>query len=179
MLSFLKVIFCFSLLCFSSFLEAPVLAFDFFGSEFFVFNYSVQFILVFALSILFRNNYAFFAIILYLIAGLAGLEVFSFGSGVSYTLSPHFGYLLAMLLLSALAFQLKYYFDSSVENGEEVVVNKFLLPLIPFFAAHIFGLFYMIVLGNFNLENLFALGLYQIFYDLIFGALAFFMMPRV
>lgn len=103
------------------------------------FSYSPQLIAVFFLSLVFKKNYGFLAVILYLILGLAGLPFFGYGGALSYVLEPSFGYLLAMLPLSILSFYFKNHIEASNFTRSILLISSMLITHIIGFTFFVFS----------------------------------------
>lgn len=168
MQAIISVIFCYTLLCFSNFIELPLWSFDPVGESLVTYDYRLLYIVAFILSISFRNNYALIAIVLYLVSGLAGLPIFAFGGGVKYIFEPSFGYLLGLIPLSFLAFYAKVHIP---EIGVRTFRDRSILPLMGLVLAHGFGLLYLLITQRLDLNNFASMSLYQIFYDIFFAHL--------
>ena len=166
MLSLIKTIFCFSLLAISNFISFPLLEYQFDLDAFTIYDYNLSYITCFALSLLFKNNFAFIAVVIYLIAGLAGLPLFAYGGGLGYIFEASFGYLLGLILVSMFAFYYRYHDKTSfpVKNFR----GKSLAPMLGIASAHLLGFLYMLAIGEFNSDNFLNLSIYQLFYDCIF-----------
>lgn len=168
MIALFKIVFCFSALCLSALVQVPLLQLDTGSAGLVAYDYSLIYLCTFALSISFKTNYTFAALIIYLLAGLAGLPIFAFGGGLSYIFEPSFGYLLGLFPLSILAFFFKYHVK---EFGLKSFSDKSLGPLMGFLVAHAFGIVFLLITGRLSLENLLSMSSYQLFYDLFFGYL--------
>lgn len=166
MLGIIKLIFCYTLLILAALVQVPVLSYNHELNAFVFYDYSLLFITAFTLSIAFKNNYCFFSVLLYLVSGLAGLPIFAFGGAWQYIFEPSFGFLLALIPLSIISFYNKY---NSNETGLKTFCNSNLTPLYGLITAHIFGLIFLFITGRFRLNEFFALHIYQLLYDLIFG----------
>lgn len=168
--SILKIIFCFVVLACSALTTFPLIGFG----DSFIYQYSLLYIACFVLSNVFYNNYAFAAVLIYILAGLCGLPIFAFGAGLGYIQEPSFGYLLGLIPLSIIAFYFRYY----VDNFPILTLqNKSLGPLLGIFAAHACGIFYLLCKGDLNLENLISGSGYQLFYDFVLGWIAILIIP--
>lgn len=174
MLSLIKIISCYSLLCLSAFVQLPLLQYDSCLDGFTVYNYSLLYIACFALSLICRNNYAFIASVLYLASGLSGLPIFAFGGGYEYIWEPSFGYLVGLLPLSAVAFYVRYHWDAL---GIKTFNNRSTLPLLGIVFAHLIGLIYMLVMRKFSCTNFMSMTAYQLFYDIFWGHLLIIFLP--
>ncbi len=174
MITLIKIIFCFSLLCLAAFVQLPLLQYDTAIDAFTPYNYSLIYIVCFALSLVGRNNYAFFAVLIYLAAGLCGLPIFAFGGGWQYVFEPSFGYLIGLIPLSALAFYIRYNWDAL---GIKTFNNRSILPLLALVVAHVFGLVYLLILREFNLHNLLSMSAYQFIYDIFWAHLLIIFLP--
>ncbi|MDD9898521.1 MAG: biotin transporter BioY [Candidatus Melainabacteria bacterium] len=164
----ISVIFCYTLLCLSNFVELPLWSFDPTTGALTSYDYRLLYIVCFILSTSFRNNYALIAVGLYLISGLAGLPIFAFGGGVNYVFEPSFGYLLGLIPLSLLAFYAKIHIP---EIGVRTFRDRSVLPLMGLVIAHGLGLIYLLVTQRLDLSNFASMSLYQIFYDIFLAHL--------
>lgn len=169
MITVINIFFCFSLLCLASLSQVPLLQYDWHIDAFRVYDYSLVYITCFTLSMSFRNNYAFAAAVLFLLAGFLGLPIFAFGGGWSYITEPSFGYLLGLLALSISAFYLKYHQENSESEAESLEHTVCFRPLIAIGLAHIIGMAFLLITGRFNLTNFLNFSLYQIIFDLSFA----------
>lgn len=151
----IKVFFCFTMLCLATFINLPLLAYNFHSHGFELYHYPLQFITCYALTLVFTKNYMSYAVALYLLLGFCGLPIFAHGGGWTYIFEPSFIYLLALLALSIFIFKFKQY---------SVAFAPYIL-----FAVHIVCLLYLLVTAKLNLTNLFSLSLYPLTYDLIFA----------
>lgn len=164
----IKIFFCYSALCISSFVQIPLLRFDFLDSSLVAYDYSPQFILCFLLAITFDKNYISLAAILYLVSGLIGLPIFAYGGGWKYIYEPSFPYILALSVLSMLTFIYKHERVWILKNASLIAIP----------AAHIFSLLGLILTGKLNLANFFSLCFYQLIYDLIFGFIIYWFISK-
>lgn len=174
MLAIIKTIFCFSILAISNFVSIPLLEYQAAVDSFTVYNYNLLYITCFVLSLLFKNNFAFIALVIYLVAGLAGLPLFAYGGGIGYVFEPSFGYLLGLILVSMFAFYYKYhhsYPGTEPVEGASFFKPKNIAPIFGILLAHLLGLLYMLVTGHFSMDNFLNMSLYQLVYDCIFAYL--------
>ena len=162
------------MLCLSAFIQLPLLQYDSSLDGFTVYNYSLLYIVCFALSLVCRNNYTFIAVVLYLASGLCGLPVFAFGGGCEYICEPSFGYLIGLLPLSAMSFYVRYHWDAL---GIKTFNNRSTLPLLGLVLAHLIGLLYLLIMRKFTLNNFMSMTAYQLFYDIFFGHLLIIFLP--
>lgn len=174
MISAIKVLFCFSALCLAALSQLPALQYDFNLDSFTHYDYSLLYITCFLLSISFKNNYCFIAVVLYLVAGLAGLPIFAFGAGLTYVFEPSFGYLLGLLPLSVVVFYTRQHWS---EIGVRTFANRSILPLIGLVFAHLLGLAYLLLSGKADLNKFLAMGFYPFVYDVFFAHLALIFVP--
>lgn len=159
-----KILFCFSLLALSSFVQIPLYRYDFATSSIGPYDYSLQFIICFVLALLFTDNHISKAVILYLIFGIFGLPIFANGGGFAYFLQSSFGYLLALLPLAIITHSLrKAEFASYFQKAA-------ICPLA-IIGAHLFGIIFLVVTARADLINFVNMSMFQIFYDLLFALL--------
>ena len=174
MISLSKIIFCYSMLCLSAFVQVPLLQYDASLDGFTPYNYSLLYIVCFALSLIFKNNYAFIASVLYLVSGLCGLPIFAFGGGYEYIWEPSFGYLIGLLPLSVMTFYVRYHWDAL---GFKTFKNRSILPLLALILAHLIGLLYLLIMQKFSFNNFMSMTVYQLFYDIFWGHLFIIFLP--
>ena len=158
----IKILFCYSLLVVASFIQAPLMDY----------NYDLHFILAFALAQFFDRNYALIASILFIITGLSGLEVFSFGGGFAYILEPSFGFILGLVPLCLLSFFFKYF-----PEGLCLGPLRNPTPIIGILVAHLLGLIWLFISGKFCIANCMNLINYQLPWDVAFALLIRIFMP--
>jgi biotin transport system substrate-specific component len=154
--------------------QLPLLQYDSSLDGFTVYNYSLLYIVCFALSLVCRNNYAFVATALYLVSGLCGLPVFAFGGGYGYIWEPSFGYLIGLLPLSAMAFYIRYRWDAL---GIKTFNNRSILPLLALILAHLIGLIYLLIMRKFTVNTFMSLTGYQLLYDIFWAHLLIIFLP--
>lgn len=160
MLGIAKLSFCFVSLVFSFLTQIPLFSVNFANFQFETFNYSPTFLLVFVLSLLFKNNYAFIALVTILILVAFGIPLFSFGGGWQYIMQPSFGYILAMIFMSVTVF----YFYYHMEDDSKLALKC--LAILAF--ANIFGLVYFIIFNQIDFIPYQTLIL-QLIFDLVFA----------
>ena len=165
-LGLLKIIFCFSLMYLATFSQITLLQYDFSSSSLVPYEYSLIYITVFALSLAFRVNYAFIAILIYLLLGLMSLPLFAYGGGWTYIFEPSFGYVLGLLPLSLMTFLLKHLSNNFVLRSFQA---KSFGPIAGIVVAHGFGFFFLALTGRLSLASFMCMSSYQLFYDLVFG----------
>lgn len=172
-----KILFSLALLILSAFVQIPLVQYEFASDKFVLFNYALTYLVCFLLSISFKNNYSFIAVILYLILGILGLPFFAFGGGFHYLLEPSFGYLLGLIPLSVTAF----YFQLHDSRSSLKFLGVNLSPLLGILFAHLLGLFVLLITARLNFENFLNLSGMQLCYDLLFSyfALVFIKNPTV
>lgn len=164
----IKIFFCYSTLCISSFIEIPLWRVDFFDNSLVTYDYSPQFIICFLLAIVFSKNYISFAAVLYLVSGLIGLPIFAYGGGWKYIYEPSFPYILSLSVISMLTFIYKYERVWILKNASLIAIP----------AAHIFGLIALTFTGRLNLSNFMNLCFYQFIYDMVFGFLIYWFLSK-
>lgn len=160
MLSIAKFSFCLVALVFAFLSQIPLFGFDFQNMQFEVFYYSPALIFVFMMSRAFKNNYAFIALILILIAVLFGIPLFSFGGGWQYIFQPSFGYVIAMIIMSVTIFYQYYH-----SQDKEFLLQKSLLTL---FLTHLFGIVFFLCFSKLDFmpfKTIFT----QMLFDMIFA----------
>ncbi len=112
---------------------------------------SLQFMFVLLAGQILKPKSALLALIIYLVMGLLGLPVFSGGGGLSYVLTPTFGYIVGFVF-SAITVSL-------ISNKAKGSFLKLLLANFAGFATvYIFGLSYYIILSHFYFNMLLDLG---------------------
>lgn len=162
----LKTIFSFCVLIAASLTQITVLAINPNTGLWANYHYSLLYLAAFLLSIIFKNNYACIAAIFFLFAGIIGLPIFAFGGGFAYIFEPSFVYLLGLVMLCAISFYQEFHSEKFLFNG----IN--FGPLLGICAAHILALLLLALTARLNLDNLFALSLYQFIYDLFFALIS-------
>jgi biotin transport system substrate-specific component len=167
-LGLIKIVFCLAVMYLATFSQITFLQYNFSESSFVPYEYSLIYISVFALSLAFRVNYAFVAVIIYLLAGLIGLPLFAYGGGWTYIFEPSFGYLLGLLPLSLITFLHKHF---SGEFAMKSFNGKSLGPLMGILIAHGFGMFFLALTGRLSLSSFMCMSSYQLFYDLFLSYL--------
>jgi biotin transport system substrate-specific component len=169
MLNLAKISFCIVLLVFAFLSQIPLFGFDFSNAQFTSFLYSPALLIVFILSCIFRNNYAFISLICILIGVLFGLPLFSFGGGWRYIFEPSFGYIIAMIVMSVMVFYHCYH----SEDKENLYRNA----LLSLFLANLFGVVYFIFTNRMDFipVNIFVT---QVIFDLVFAMIFLWLFKR-
>jgi biotin transport system substrate-specific component len=167
-LGIIKILFCLVAMYLATFTQITLFQYDFSKSILVPYEYSLIYIVVFILSLAFRVNYAFVAVIIYVLAGLIGLPLFAYGGGWTYIFEPSFGYILGLLPLSLISFLFKHLSNDFVMRSFN---GKSLGPLTGILIAHGFGLTFLALTGRLTLSSLMCMSSYQLFYDLLMGYL--------
>ncbi len=167
MLSFIKISFCFAALCLPAFVELNLLRYDFQLDNYCFYEYYTLYVICFLLSLIFKNNYIFAAVVIYLLAGLCGLPIFAFGGGWQYIYEPSFGYLLGLIPLSILGFFFRYHLPHYGFH----VFGRNLTPVLALWSAHLIGFVFLLCTQRLSMTSFESLGLWQLFYDTILGIL--------
>lgn len=166
MLALINIAFCYTTILIAALTTVPLLKYSVEFNAFIPYEYSLLYIVSFILSVSFKHNYSFAAVVIYLISGLAGLPVFAFGGGWAYVLEPSFGFLLGLLPLSITSFYNKYHEE---ESGFRTLCGCNLSPIYGLLIAHAFGIVFLLVTGRFSFTEFLGIHIYQLAYDLIFG----------
>ena len=169
MLNLAKISFCIVSLVFAFLTQIPLFSFNFQEALFENFLYSPALIVIFILSICFRNNYAFISLILIFIAVLCGLPLFSFGGGWQYLFQPSMGYIIAMLAMSMMVFYHCYHH----ENNDNFKRNSVIVLAL----AHLFGILYFITFNHFDFIPWQVL-VSQLCFDLFFAIIFLWLFKR-
>lgn len=159
----IKIGFCFSVLVLSAFVQIPLFGYD----------YPVLFISCFLLTLVFEKNYALVAVLTYLVAGVIGFPIFTYGGGFSYIHEASFGHLLSLIPLALFAFFWKHV---SLREYGWAFLKNLSVAAIP--VAHLFGFLYLFATHNLNFENFMGLSLYPMLYDIVFASLLVIMLPE-
>jgi biotin transport system substrate-specific component len=169
MLSLAKTIFCLVSLVLAFLTQIPLFSFDFEAMTFQNFLYSPALLLVFVLSLIFKNNYALISLVIIFLAVLFGLPLFSFGGGWQYIFQPSFGFILAMFAMSVIIFYHCYH----RERDENFKRNAILMLL----AANLFGIVYFILFNSFDFIP-WQILISQLCFDLIFAIIFIWLFKR-
>lgn len=132
------------------------------------FSYSPLFLVLFIISQVFTKNYATVGSFAYLILGLLGLQIFSFGGGLHYFSESSLMYLIALIPFTIFAFIYKSSFEEIIQDPE-----KLFKPLLAFGILHLIANVLMIITGRFNIFKFIDLSLLTSAIDLV---LAFFIL---
>ncbi len=158
-----KVAFCFSMLTLTAFVQVPIMGYD----------YPLLFITCFLLTQLFRRNYALIAVMIYLVIGLSGLPVFTYGGGFTYVHEASFGYLLCLIPLALLGFFWKHIPLSMF--GFRYIKNFSVVAIV---VAHVCGFMYLLISGRLSFDNFMGLSFYPLLYDMVLGTLLIMVLPE-
>jgi len=131
------------------------------------YSYSPIFLAPFIISQVFTKNYATVGSLAYLILGLLGLQIFSFGAGLSYVLETGFIYLLALVPFTIFAFLYRSSFEETLDDKK-----KLYKPLLAFLVLHIFANALLILTMRFNVFKFIDLSLWTLILDLLLAYLA-------
>ena len=166
MIALINIAFCYTAILIAALTQLPLLKYSSELNAFIPYEYSLLYIVAFILSVSFKHNYSFAAVVLYLISGLAGLPVFAFGGGLAYFFEPSFGFLLGLLPLSIISFYNKYHEE---DCNLKTLCGANLSPIYGLLAAHLLGLVFLVITGRFSFTEFLGIHLYQLVYDLIFA----------
>jgi biotin transport system substrate-specific component len=125
-------------------------------------NYSPLFLVAFLLSQFGDYNYAMIGSTLYLVLGLVGLPLFAYGGGFEYIHINTFGFLIALIPFTWLAFMYR-----SPDGFKDINYRQ----LSAFLALHAIGAIYMIVSKKFEVYSFINLSLVQGLVDIILAVL--------
>lgn len=109
--------------------------------------FTLQFLFTNLCGLLLGGEIAFICIITYVLLGLIGLPVFTTGGGISYILSPSFGYLIGFAVGA-------YFAGKFMENKKYDNKNIFLAGLIDIILVYLFGAIYYYFIANFYLGDI-------------------------
>jgi len=151
------------MLTLTAFVQVPVMGYD----------YPLLFITCFLLTQIFRRNYALIAVMIYLVVGLSGLPVFTYGGGFAYAHLPSFGYLLSLIPLALLGFFWKHIPLSMF--GFRYIKN-FSIAAVP--VAHVFGFMSLLISGKLSFDNFMGLSFYPLLYDMVLACLVVMLLPE-
>ena len=140
-----------SLICVGAFLKVPLL-FVPMTLQFFFVNFAILFE---------ERRYGILSVAAYLLLGLCGLPVFSGGGGISYVLSPTFGYLLGFLLAAVVSGTLK-------ARMAQTLPARLFLSALNILTVHLLGVLYYYCLSNFYLGSPISLSELVVVGSLIF-----------
>ena len=122
---------------------------------------TLQFMFVLLAGQMFNPKCAVVTLIIYTVMGILGLPIFSGGGGVSYILTPTFGYILGFVF-AALAI-------SVISHSGKRTFSKLLLANFTGFAiVYIFGLGHYILLSHFYFNMILDLGAVLLFGFVVF-----------
>lgn len=112
---------------------------------------TLQFMFVLLAGQILKPKAAAITLIIYMSMGLLGLPVFSGGGGLSYILTPTFGYILGFVFAAITV--------SFISNKAKRSFLKLLLAnFAGFTTVYVFGLSYYIILSHFYFNTLLDLG---------------------
>ena len=122
---------------------------------------SLQFMFVLLAGQILKPRSALLTLIIYLVMGLLGLPVFSGGGGLSYVLTPTFGYIVGFVFAAITV--------SFISHSVKKTFSKlFLANFAGFLVVYIFGLSYYIILSHFYFNMLLDLGVVLLFGFVVF-----------
>ena len=151
------------MLTLTAFLQVPLCGYD----------YPLLFSTCFVLTQIFRRNYALIATMIYLVVGLSGLPVFTYGGGFSYVREASFGHLLSLIPLALLGFFWKHIPLSMF--GFRYIKN-FSVAAIP--VAHFCGFIYLLFSAQLSFDNFMGLSFYPFLYYLLLGIFFVIILPE-
>ncbi len=124
--------------------------------------FTLQTFFVFLSGFLQEPKYAMLSQVVYIAVGLLGLPIFSAGGGVSYVLTPSFGFLIGFIACAGLLSTLARKGLASPAAEKEHRLRRFArigaCGLAAIIAMYIIGIAYMYVILNFYLGNPKTLG---------------------
>jgi biotin transporter BioY len=168
MLAIINIAFCYTAIIISGLTQISLISFCPELNVFMGYEYSLLYITTFSLSLGFRHNFAFMAVLLYLVSGLAGLPVFAFGGTWRYFLEPSFGFLFGLIPLTISSF---YHHNHVSDSKLKTLCGCNLSPIYGLMIAHGCGLGFLILTARFNFSEFLNLHIYQLVYDMIFAYL--------
>ena len=119
--------------------------------------FTLQTFFVFLSGLLLSPRYAVLSQIVYIAVGLLGLPVFSTGGGVSYVLTPYFGFLIGFIacsgLLSLLARKNLFTLTTQKAGRGRRAVRIAAAGLASILALYMIGIAYMYLMFNFYLSS--------------------------
>lgn len=169
MLSLAKTVFCIVSLVLAFLTQIPLFSFNFGDMTFQKFLYSPALLLVFVLSLIFKNNYALISLVLIFIAVLFGLPLFSFGGGWQYIFQPSLGFIIGMFALSVMVFYHCYHREKEDDFKRNVI-----LMLV---AANLFGIVYFVLFNHFDFIP-WQILISQLCFDLLFAIIFIWLFKR-
>lgn len=112
---------------------------------------TLQFMFVLLAGHVLNHKSAALALIMYTAMGLIGIPVFSGGGGLSYVLTPTFGYIVGFIFAAVVV--------SIISHNGKNTFSKFLLAnFVGFAIVYICGLGYYILLSHFYFDTLLDIG---------------------
>jgi len=112
---------------------------------------TLQFMFVLLAGQLLKWQSAGITLCVYAALGLLGLPVFSGGGGISYVLTPTFGYILGFIFASVIVSIISH-------KGKENLICFIFANLIGFIIVYIFGIAYYLLLSKFYFGQVIDLG---------------------
>lgn len=168
MLAIINIAFCYTAILISGLSQISLIKFSPELNAFISYEYSLLYLTAFTLSLCFKHNFSFIAVILYLISGLIGLPVFAFGGSWKYLLEPSLGFLFGLIPLTISSF---YHHNHVSDSKLKTLCGCNLSPVYGLVLAHGCGLGFLIITARFSLTEFLNLHIYQLIYDFIFAYL--------
>ena len=112
---------------------------------------TLQFMFVLFAGHILNVKSAAITLIIYTAMGLMGLPVFSGGGGISYILTPTFGYIIGFIFAAIIV-------SAVSRKGKNAFLKYLFANLLGFIAVYICGLGYYILLSHFYFNTLLDLG---------------------
>lgn len=106
-------------------------------------NFTLQLIIVYLIAYFCHLKDALFIIITYIIIGLIGIPIFTYGGGISYIYQPTFGFLIGFIFLIIFVKIFQNIFEKFIKN---TYINCLLSGLIGLLINYIFGSCYSYIM---------------------------------
>ena len=112
---------------------------------------TLQFMFVLLAGQILNLKTAALTLIVYTVMGLLGLPVFSGGGGLSYVVTPTFGYIVGFIFAATVVSLISH-------NGKNTFLKLLLANFMGFAVVYVFGIGYYILLSHFYFDTLLDLG---------------------
>ncbi len=107
-------------------------------------KFTFQVLIIYVTAGVLTPSYAFATVAVYSLLGLIGLPVFSAGGGLSYVMTPYFGYIIGFMA----AAPLMSYIIRFKEDGKIVILRYVIAAVIGLVVIYALGVAYLYIIKN-------------------------------